>query len=241
MNPIVAIKFPEIAAVPSGLLVFLVFLSVAAHTQPIDYSTWKEESKTNIRLLPEYGNVPKTRDQQAADATFIAESLKEDTSRRKASDKRVDFGFKYLYRQDLKTAMYRFNQAWLLDHENENVYWGFGAIYVIFNDTDAALKQYDKGLKLNPKSSNILTDKGTVYVMKYQVSNSKVDMDAAFGLFKKSYAIEPKNQNTLFKFSVLYFMSGDCEQALKYFDKCMALGGKPVSNEYKEAIKKCRK
>lgn len=235
------VKFPGIAAAQSGLFIFLLSMYITGHTQSIDYATWKEESKTNIRLLPEYGSLPKSRGQQAADAEFIAESLKEDKSRRKASDKMVDLGFKYLYQQDLKTAMYRFNQAWLLDHENENAYWGFGAVYVTFNDAEAALKQYDKGLKLNQKSSNILTDKGTVYVMKYQASNSNVDMDSAVSLFKRSYAIDPKNQNTLFKSSVLYFMMGDCEQALKYFDECMALGGDPVSNEYKEGIKRCRK
>src|ERR1019366_9032346 len=90
---------------------------------------------------------------------------------RKASEILIRLGFNYLYKGDLKTSMFRFNQAWLLDPENENVYWGFGAIYFTFNDFQNALKQYDEGLKLNPNSSNIITDKATVYKSKFETNN----------------------------------------------------------------------
>jgi tetratricopeptide (TPR) repeat protein len=220
------------------LRVILVISSLGVSGQEIDYPRWKEESKTNIRLLPEYGNVPKSQGQKDADDEFIKTSLAQDGTREKASAHMVDLGFNYLYRNDLKTAMYRFNQAWLLNPKNENAYWGFGAIYFTFGDFDKAMTQYAKGLTINPKSSNILTDVATVHLTKFNVHGRKQSLDSAINIFKRSYLIDSKNQNTLFKLSVCFFMKDNCKDALKYYEECKALGGQPITDEYAEALKK---
>lgn len=224
------------------LLIILITIVVEGYGQQIDYESWKKESTTNIRLLPEYGNVPKSKGQIEADEDFIRESLKQDGTRQKASEHMVELGFQYLYRQDLRTAMYRFNQAWLLNPKNENAYWGFGAIYFMFNDYESAMNQYTKGLTINPNSSNILTDKATVYLTRFNMNGDKVNLDSATNIFRKSYALDSKNQNTLFKLSACYLMAEDCANALKYFQECRNLGGRPITPEYSEAInKKCGK
>jgi tetratricopeptide (TPR) repeat protein len=220
------------------LKTILLMMSIGVYGQEIDYSSWKEESKSNIRLLPEYGNATKTKDQKEADDDFIKLSLQQDGTREKASDHMVNLGFNYLYKKDLRTAMYRFNQAWLLNPKNENAYWGFGAIYFMFNDFDNAMTQYTKGLRINPKSSNILTDKATVYLTKFNTTGGKINLDSATSIFKRSYIVDPKNQNTLFKLSACYFINDNCNDALKYYDECQALGGRPITKEYTEALKK---
>ena len=136
--------------------------------------------------------------------------------------------------------MYRFNQAWLLNPENENAFWGFGAIYLSFGDIDNALAQYDEGLGMNPKSTNLLTDKATAYMYKFQQELLPADMDRAITLLLQSYAIDKTNQNTLFKLSACYFFKDDCANTLKYLKECEALGGQPITDEYREAVKsKC--
>ena len=212
------------------------FLSYVTFGQSISYTDWKIAASSDIRLLPKYGNVPKTLGQKQADEKFIKSAIKENGTSRKASDNLVLVGFDYLYRKDLKTAMSRFNQAWLLDSKNENVFWGFGAIYFTFHDFQNGLKEYEEGLKLNPKSTNILTDKATVYMTAYKTNQNESDYNEAIKLFKQSYSIDPKNQNTLFKLSVCYFDKHDCSNALKYYDECKKLGGKPISKEYTEAL-----
>jgi len=134
--------------------------------------------------------------------------------------------------------MFRFNQAWLLDAENENVYWGFGAIYCNFNDFQNGLMQYEEGLKLNPKSTNILTDKATLYKIRYVKSHDESDYNEAIKLFKQSYFFDTKNQNTLFKMSACYFMKHDCSNAWRYYDECKKLGGKPITEAYTDALTK---
>jgi tetratricopeptide (TPR) repeat protein len=218
------------------LTISFLLISTFLFGQQISYTSWKEDAKSDIRLLPKYGNVPKTQEQKQADAELIKTYLEKEGSSRKASELLVRLGYSYLYRGDIKTAMYRFNQAWLLDPNNDNVFWGFGAVYFTFQDYAAALRQYDEGLKLNPKSSSLLTDKATVYLSKYQSSNNSSDLSRAIGLFDASYLVDPKNQNTLFKASVCYLMKGDCEKARKYYNECKALGGKPITPEYTAAL-----
>ena len=218
------------------------FISGFLFGQQTSYADWKEEAKSNIRLLPKYGNVPKTEGQKEADEEMRKTYLEQEGTPRKASELLIKLGFDYLYRGDIKTAMYRFNQAWLLDPINENVYWGFGAIYFMFQDFENALEQYEEGLLINPANSNILTDKATIFLTKFQSSNNIEELDKAIDLFEKSYSADPKNQNTLFKVSVCYFMKKDCSQAWKYYNECKELGGKPITKGYTEAlIHNCKK
>jgi tetratricopeptide (TPR) repeat protein len=224
------------------LTITFLLISTFLFGQQMSYTSWKEEAKTNIRLLPKYGNVSKTKEQKQADEEMINSYLEKEGTPRKASELLIRLGYDYLYKGDIKTAMYRFNQAWLMDPKNDNVFWGFGAVYFMFQDYEAAMVQYDEGLKLNPKNSNILTDKATIYLSKYQSRNDNGDLSKATALFEESYSVDPKNQNTLFKASACYFMKGDCDKAWKYYSECKALGGEPITPEYTAALtRNCKK
>lgn len=150
----------------------------------------------------------------------------------------VRLGWTYFYNGDIRTAMYRFNQAWLLDSTNENAYWGFGAIYCNFSDEEKALEMYDKGLSLNPNSTDLLTDKATIYFGRLYKKIDNVNKEKAIALFDRSLAIDPNNLNMLYKLSALYFLLDDCDNALKYFNECDRLGGKPITDDYRKDIKK---
>lgn len=225
------------------LLTFLIlFTYLKCFSQQISYDDWKKESVEDIRLLPEYGHRAKTKGQIEADQKLIKTELSENGTNKKASEELIKLGFNYLYRGDLRTAMYRFNQAYLLNPKNENIYWGFGAIYASFNDYKSAMKQYDKGLSANPKNTFILTDKATLYFMEFQKDRDQAKLDTAIKLLKTSYGMDNANMNTTYKLSVCYFLNKDCTNARKFYDECMKQGGKPIAKEYTEALKKmCNK
>jgi tetratricopeptide (TPR) repeat protein len=112
----------------------------------------------------------------------------------------------------------------------------------MFNDLESAMTQYNKGLSITPKSSNILTDKATIYLTTFNTKGGRNNLDSATIMFKRSYSINSKNQNTLFKLSACYFIGGDCKNALKYYEECKVLGGSPITSEYVDALnKKCGK
>lgn len=220
------------------ILISLVSLAASGQKKMMTYEEWNEAAKTNMRLLPAYGYKEKTVDQWEADKEFIEASLKIDTTHRKASEHMVELGWKYLYGDDIKTAMYRFNQAWLMDSTNENAYWGFGAIYSQFNDWDKALAMYDKGLSINPRSANIITDKATVYLGKYYSKPEEVSFKEAEKLFLRSLELDPARQATLYKLSCIYLAHGDCDKSVAYYKKCKQYGRGPVTDEFLNDLKK---
>src|SRR6188474_763792 len=117
----------------------------------INFDKWEEESKTNKRLLPRYGHLPKTTGEIKSDSDYIRQTmaLPQFKTRREASNHVIGLGFQYYYRSDFKTAMYRFNQAYLLDSTNTDIFWGYGAIYMAFGRYDLAKDQYEEGLSID--------------------------------------------------------------------------------------------
>jgi tetratricopeptide (TPR) repeat protein len=224
----------------SILLILLSVISLGAVAQKISYADWQEESKHNISLLPKYGGAEKTVEQLAADSVFIATATQKTTAH-DASNYFVKVGFDLLAKGDQKTAMFRFNQAWLLDPKNENVYWGFGGVYFSFNDHENALVQYTEGLVLNPKSANIMIDMATIGMARYYKNKDINELAASINLLKLAYEIDPNKQNLLFKLSACYFLKDDCTSAIKYYDECVKLGGQVIPESFKKAIsEKCK-
>lgn len=215
--------------------------------QKITLSQWNEEAKTNIRLLPKYGYATKTETQKKADEEFIDEVLKKDTTNRKASDHLIQLGFKYL-QSDVKTAMYRFNQAFLLDSTNTDIYWGFGDVYLTLGDFEKAKQQYLAGLSINPKSTHLLTDYGTYFITQYYFfqplneKNALLNLDSAISIMSQSYELDPTDQNTLFKLSLCYLFKKDCTNAWNFYYKCKKLGGQPITEDFTNTlIQECKR
>lgn len=229
------------------LIPILTLFTFTAIAQQITIEQWNEEAKTNIRLLPKYGYSQKTDAQKKSDQEFIETALKQDSTNRKASNHLISLGFKYLYR-DIKTAMYRFNQAYLLDSTNTDIYWGFGAIYMTLGDYAKAEKQYLEGLAIQPNNTHLLTDYGTCFRAHYynlQPVDEKIaltNLEKAITYMLKSYQLDPNDQNTTYKLSICYWNKGDCENAWKYYDTCKTQGGQPITEDYtKDLKKKCKR
>ncbi len=224
----------------------LVLLSLTVFSQQISWKEWELESKTDIRLLPKYGNVEKTKKQKEADKILTETMLKQDSSNRKASDRFINLGFKFLFQDDIKTAMYRFNQAYVLDSTNTDVYWGFGAIYMTLGQYEKAKVQYEEGLKITPNNTHLLTDYGTYFMWQYSALESidkekaMIKLDSAMTYMTKSYNLDSTDQQSTFKLSMLYLNKGNCNNAWKYYDECKSLGGKTITEAYtKDMQTKC--
>lgn len=233
------------------LTLLITLFTLTAIGQQMTLKEWEELSKTDIRLLPKYGHQQKTEHQKQSDETFIKETMQQEQfkgNRTLASGQMIKFGFDYLYRGDIKTAMYRFNQAYLLDQANTDIFWGFGAVYMQLGLQAQAKKQYEEGLAINTKNTHLLTDLGTYYLIQYyglqpkDKKSTDTNLDAAINYMTKSYLLDNKDQNTTFKLSVCYWLKGDCNNAWKYHDECKALGGKQITEKYtNDLIKKCRR
>jgi tetratricopeptide (TPR) repeat protein len=100
-------------------------------------------SRTPIDQVPMYGGMDRNAypDLKRADEQMIAGASAALGSRENASKAWVNRGFELYQKDDNAGAMRRFNQAWLLNPDNPEVYWGFA---VVLNDQ----RRYCDGVKM---------------------------------------------------------------------------------------------
>ncbi|KAA9340795.1 tetratricopeptide repeat protein [Adhaeribacter soli] len=112
-------------------------------------------------LKPMFGDkCVKSASVRRADARFIKAEIKLTGSADSAARKYVLMGWQEFFRQDPKTAMKRFNQAWLLNPKSPDVYFAFGHLtrYAFDKNAAEAVKYYrlgrerDQNRQAEPKS-----------------------------------------------------------------------------------------
>lgn len=221
----------------------IVLISVAAFSQHMTWEQWEEASATHINLRPKYGYAELTRKQKKADRKFIELVIQLDTTLRKGSKRFMRLGFSFLNQNDLKTAMRRFNQAYLLDSTNSDIYWGYGAVYWALGNYDKAKEQFDEGLEVDPENSHLLRCSGIYFKERYHTlkeadqESAMLSLDVALQQMNKSYDLDSTNANTAFELSILYLLKGDCDKAWNYYNECNVLGGElMITEEYTRAL-----
>ena len=219
------------------VLIIALLLSININAQPVNYNDWQEESKKDNRLLPRYGG-PRNKAQQTDDELYIKTATEEmHANPHDGSDQLVALGFKYLAQGDPRVAMYRFNQAWILDSVNANVYSGFGSVYFMFQDYNKSLDFFAIGLTLDPKNTNLLTYKARTYLAMFETATDITAINKALPLLNTSYHIDPRNPYTTYMLSRFYALNNNCDSAFKYYNECMTAGGQPITEKFTRALK----
>lgn len=115
-----------------------------------------------MRLLPKYSGVVKSKEYIAIDLRFIKEVTEQFDTKERASYVYSRWGLDYARKGDLKTAMYRLNQAWLLDPKNPEIYHGFGYVLAQLGAFQEALNQYNEGLALAPTNEEMKIESAAI-------------------------------------------------------------------------------
>jgi tetratricopeptide (TPR) repeat protein len=90
--------------------------------------------------------------------------VKTRNDREKAFDETIKLAWYYFYdRRDSSTAMKRFNQAWLIDSNNNEVFYGFGFLMAADGKVNEAIPLYKKALELKPTDSMAAARLGACY------------------------------------------------------------------------------
>jgi tetratricopeptide (TPR) repeat protein len=116
-----------------------------------------QSGRIPIDQVPMYGGMDRSLEPKlkAADETFIEGVTREFGSREAAARLFTSYAFELYRKDDLRRAMQRFNQAWLLDPKNPDVYWGFASVLHDRGEYCAAVTMFDKALE-----HGIAADKG---------------------------------------------------------------------------------
>ena len=108
-------------------------------------------AETSLQELPMYGGVPETEQQKETDRKFIDQATALVGSRELASEQALRKGWQLYHSGDQKTAIKRFNQAWLFTPNNPEVFHAFGVYLASQGEGEQAIVMYQKALELNPK------------------------------------------------------------------------------------------
>ncbi len=111
-----------------------------------------------INERPMYGLEEKTEQQRHADDEYVRMMTRGGRSRQEAADVAAKNAWNVFYGGDKAVAIRRFNQAWLLDPNNQLALWGFAVTSIDRGDWDAALRYYRMALESGPPNPRLQRD-----------------------------------------------------------------------------------
>lgn len=168
-------KIASILAIFLGLTLALVLAvhPVAAQTQ---------------RQIPMWEGMEKTALQKRVDQRFILDMNKGfDGDRDRASHYAVVRGWEQIEKGDFETAIKRFNQAWLLNPQRGDIYWGFAVAMAERGDDLEELERFFV------KAERIIGPEAILHADWGIVLERRDRHNEAIEHFSRSIELDPKN------------------------------------------------
>lgn len=198
----------------------------------------QENCPEGINLLPMYGEVKKCKQQIEYDNEFIVESAKTFGDKKKASEYYVSKGWEYFYDNDDETSMKRFNQAWLLDNTNSQIYWGFGNLLGKSKKYQESIKYLKKSIEIDPNKSEVYECLAVSYGQLYYKSKDEKFLNLRIENLKIALKMEPKNGRVLGELANSYAYVQQKDSLIKYIRKADEVDSKFVNPEVRKLAKK---
>ena len=185
--------------------------------------------------LPMYGRSDSQADPglRAADDRLSAELLQRYGTPEAAVRNLLDQGVRYFKAGDYATAMRSFNQAWLMNPNSPEPFWGFAVVYDDQGKSCMAKAMVDRALDLNLSNPAELADAGRIYTY-CAVSDATLSADdrryyfeQAEELYFRAVSMAPTDPYLYGSWAIAHYWQGNYADAWKMTKKQQALGGRP--------------
>lgn len=183
-------KYPLYVAL--GLLTLFTLPAQAQRKTKIKAKGEVAASAAN-RLQPLFGGISAAQAETLVGTAFLANVERSFASKAEASRFFSTKAYEYLAEGKPDTAVYRFNLAWLLDPKNADVYRGLGVITSQNPTPDESISLLNQGLALAPNDALMLSDLGSIYLIRYEQTKKKKDLTTAYDYLQKAVAADPRN------------------------------------------------
>ena len=195
---------------------------------------------------PMYGNKPITEEQKKVNDKFVADIIKKKGSKQEAFEQSIKLAWHYFYESnDPETAMRRFNQAWLIDPNDAEVFYGFGFLASVRGDGDKAIEFYKQALEINPNHPMSLANMARSYkdqAYKLYLTKQKNEPEREVkGLLEKALILYEKAIKAVTTDSPVRLTSLESDRGYIYYQWSVAV---EFDGQYEEVWKKiqlCRK
>lgn len=143
----------------------------------------------SINEIPEYGNQPKSPELLKADQEFLALTKGKE---KESFEHMIKVGWSFYHRDDIGTAIMRFNQAWLIDSTRYESYWGFAVAEGRLNNLETSKHYYEKALNHNGDTKILNPEYAIILREMAKKENNREKLNEADNLFKSE--IEAGNE-----------------------------------------------
>jgi Flp pilus assembly protein TadD len=189
----------------------------------------------NNDRLPMYGGGDRRADPElrAADDKLIAELIQRYGSPRAAAQNSVERGNRYFRLGDYAGAMRNFNQAWLLDPNRPDPFWGFARVFDDQGESCKARAMIDRALDLNLSKPAALADAGRIYTYcavsdeTLSAADKRRYFERSEELYFRAVSMAPTDPALFGSWAMAHYWQGNYADAWKMIEKQRALGGVP--------------
>jgi len=194
-----------------------------------------QDCPVDINKIPMYGHVAKCKEQLDDDARFLAYCDKLGT-RKELSAHMIMRGWEYFKKNELDTAVMRFNQAWLLNSLNAEVYWGFADVLGKQQQFKNTLPLFKRALKLDPNNAQIWHDasisNGNVFIETKDVKY----LNAAIDDLNHAIHLQPDNAAYYGELTNAYSYFMQKDSARKYLKIADRMNAKTVAPDVRQML-----
>jgi len=205
------------------LPILFLFLGLPTYGQHLTHREWLIQSFRDMRLLPAYGGREKNPEQLASDSAFVAQMLAVNPDPHACAEHLLDLGSELLRNGDLVQAMYRFNQAYLMEPANPRIRRCYGAFFLALDRPDEAASEYQKGLSIDTTNVPLMVDMASVCLAEYyrfkddDPGKAERVLHTADLLLGRAVKLEPGNARAGAKLAVSRLWKGECADAWAWY------------------------
>ncbi len=207
------------------------------------------DANTQIDLLPMYGGVDRSSilKLKNGDEKFISDVTTQYGTREAAARRWIEQAFEFYHKNMLKMAMKRFNQAWLLNPNDAEIFHGFSVVLYAQGNNCGALKMAEQTILIGTQSlglneAGFLADAGLITSLcaiskETSKKNKQKYINKSDELFQKSEKLVASSYLYDKWWQALYWR-GKYESAWKKIFLMRKKGGEPEPSYLAELRKK---
>ena len=195
----------------------------------VSYNLSSQSKVDNTK--PMYGEAEKDERYKKVDDDFRKDALEKFGSVDNAVNDYVQAAWLLFYRNDLETAMKRFNQAWLLNPEFPDAYFGFAALLEMQGNNAEAVRFYALGAEKDKGNRRTIICYQRIAECKEQLG----DLKGALAAILKLKTLNPNDVLVYKKAGYLQMALGSYYLALAEYAKAIELDPNDAMTFYHRA------
>ena len=186
-------------------------------------------SAQNINEQPLFGEKQyRSRGLSEADRQFVEAAVRESGSKEAAARLAILRGWKQLKQGDPEVAIQSFNQAYLLDPNNAEIYWGLGIAMTQQERHDIAVRLFARALALDPQNPRLLADIGLAHAyaaggMTHDPVEQAKRLQGAMPWFDAAEKLDPAYATTFVNRAIALFFLGKYSESWMNVEKAEAI------------------